>query len=236
MRLTMQTRWLADTSGILTRFLDAIRQMADAWVRMQRRFEMGAGRRLPETLEARTPSNETLRDQHTMADMLRDLTPLLEQALADPAPDALDTGITRILEYMRKRGREALEQHSALSFNLRYPAAKAWMQFVAGVKIIAANWRAPHAGRTPQGGQAPHATQPAPQEASTPSASPVRRGRKPKPVTRTGGGLPDQRFESATQAAEWLRSNGHEKASTAAISAVCNGRQDSAYGYGWRFA
>lgn len=227
LRLTMQSRWLADTSGDLPLFLAAIRQMADAWVRLQRRFEIGTGRRLPETLAQRATPNEILRDQHTMADILRDLTPSIEQTLTDPADDALDTGIKRTMEYMRERGNEALEQHSALSFKLRYPAAEACAKFVAGIKNIAANWRTPHTGRTPQDRQTPHAT---------PSAIPGRRGGKPKPVIRTGGGLPDQRFDSARQAVEWLRGNGHEKAATGAISRACNGKQASAYGYDWRFA
>lgn len=232
--MTMQTqsRWLADTSGDLTLFLSAVRQMADAWARMQRRFELGAGRRVLESPTDRATSNEGLRDQHTMAAILRDLTPLIEQTLADPADDALDMGVTRIMEYMRERGREALEQHSALSFNLRYPAAQAWMQFVAGVKIIAANWRTP-ANDAPI---EPPQRDASNNKASTPATANPKRGRQGKPVIREGGGMPQERFDSATQAVAWLREHGHERAASAGISAACNNQKRTAYGYNWRFA
>lgn len=229
MTMTLQSRWLADANGMLTRFLFAIRQMADAWVRMQRRFEIGAGRRTSENMTGNVTHDGVLRDQHTMADMLRDLTPLIEQTLADPEEDTLDLGVIRIAEYMRERGRESFEQHAALSFNMRYPAASAWTTFMAGVKIIAANWREPVYEQ--------QQSKPAATSVSAPVVEqPKRRGRRSKPVIRSGGNLPDRQFGSATQAVEWLRGHGHARAALAGISAVCNSQKRTAYGYSWRFA
>lgn len=229
MTMTLQSRWLTDTSGMLTRFLFAIRQMVDAWVRMQRRFEIGAGRRTSETMTGNMTHDGVLRDQHTRADMLRELTPLIEQTLADPEEDTLDLGIIRIAEYMRGRGRGSFEQHAALSFNMRYPAASAWTTFMAGVKIIAANWHEPVYEQ--------QRSKPATTGSPTPGAEqPKRRGRRGKPVIRSGGNLPDQQFESATQAVEWLRDHGYARAALAGISAVCNSQKRTAYGYSWRFA
>lgn len=42
-------------------------------------------------------------------------------------------------------------------------------------------------------------------------------------------------FDSATQAAEWLASNGHKKASPSGVSFCCTGKTKSAYGFDWKY-
>lgn len=226
MDMRIQSRWLCADGDDLTLFLSAVRQMADAWTRMQRRFELGAGRRVPESIAEQAKSGEILRDRHTMADMLRDLTPMVERTLSDPAKNALDAGVMRLDEYLRARADDALEQHAAFAFNLRYPAAEAYNRFLAALKAIVADWRTSPVEQVAAKKAAP----------SPAGGSPKRRGRKGKPVVRSGGGLPDERFDSATQAVDWLRGQGREKATAVSISSVCNGRTKTAYGYRWRFA
>lgn len=43
-------------------------------------------------------------------------------------------------------------------------------------------------------------------------------------------------FEAGADALEWLRSIGHQKASSPTLSAACKGRKKSAYGHTWRYA
>lgn len=240
MYMRIQSRWLGTTGDEPARLLHAVRQMADAWTRMQRRFDIGAGRRLPESIAAQATSSEILRDRHTMADMLRDLTPMVEQTMSDPAADALDTGVRRIGAYMRNRGEEALEQHAALAFNMRYPAAEALNRFAAGIKVIMADWRTVPITqvrrRKPVKIRASGMSVSGESTPTSADAAPGRRGRKGKPVIRSGGDLPDERFDSAKQAVEWLREHGHATANAPSISSVCNGKTRTAYGYQWRFA
>ncbi|KOA49506.1 hypothetical protein BAAM0483_05005 [Bifidobacterium animalis subsp. animalis MCC 0483] len=226
MLMPIRSRWLADTGDDAILCMGAVRRLADAWVRMIRRIEFGVGRRVGDAAGGSPTPGEMLRDQHTMADIMRDLTPFLEQMLTDPDPDALGIGLHRIGTWMKTRVREEFEERAIPAISKRaYPPARALFTLLASVDSILEEW---HDGERPT----PRATT----QAQPTASGHARRGRAPKPVIRSGGDLPDARFDSARQAVEWLRENGRPKAAAPPISSVCNGRTSSAYGFTWRFA
>lgn len=57
-------------------------------------------------------------------------------------------------------------------------------------------------------------------------------GKGGKPVIRSDG----MEFWSSKAAAEFMRENNHPKAAATSIICVCRGRQETAYGFGWRYA
>lgn len=46
----------------------------------------------------------------------------------------------------------------------------------------------------------------------------------------------DTRFPNIKNAIEWLKRNGHPKATDSAISMVCGGHRGSAYGFRWVYS
>lgn len=59
-----------------------------------------------------------------------------------------------------------------------------------------------------------------------------KKGKGGKPVIRSDG----VEFWSAKGAADFMRENGYPKADATGVTATCKGRQETAYGYGWRYA
>ena len=59
-----------------------------------------------------------------------------------------------------------------------------------------------------------------------------KKGKGGKPVVRSDG----VEFWSALAAAEHMRENGYPKAAATGITCTCKGKQETAYGFGWRYA
>lgn len=142
--------------------------------------------------------------QHTVEDTALRLSPVIIRLLQERPADPYDT----VRRLMRDWANALCLQHPVGS-------APAYFTFLASLKRIGEQDPAPASPAPAGGGTKRHAS-----------------GRTPRPVTRHGGGLPDETFPGPRDAVSWLQAHGKPKAQPSGIYLAIS-KQTMAYGYRW---
>lgn len=203
--ITIEHQNLALPTGILADTWAERLAMRAVWaVRAYVRFMADITPRWTPEISLRVLEDTALRLSDTMTRLLQ-----------DRPDDAYGT----IRRTMRDWADEMCEQHPMRS-------AAAYMKFLGALNRIGEQDPDPALA----GGPAPakNSTE-KPAAGKRPASG---RGRAPRPVTRHGGGRPDETFASAKLAVEWLRTNGKPHAAPNGIYLAISKRA-TAYGYQW---